>query len=249
MDIPATLADMRRTVDRLLAEGHPDPGAEITMTAPLTANGGGSFTPDDMPPDEWMVDGPLALWPLTVDLLDISGNDNHLTPASGTYALTGDPEGAGLVGGGTFTSAAAFTGGSWTIEAVHSMMSPVGTGGPYLAIVTDGDDTSGAGIFLYDVGIGDAPWLLLPPTTNYDDLPYTTSYQRVHIAAVCDGSSTVLYVNGVAVTTSPDPAPAITPTGAGITVGGTYQAKRQIVLYDYALSSTRVAAHATAAGF
>lgn len=245
----ATLAAMRREVDRLLAEGHRPGPDEYTMTAPLTVNGGGTYTPSDYPPDEWMVDGPLAFWPLTVDLDDISGNDHHLAHAGGEWALTGDPAGPGLVGPGTFTSTAAYTGSAWTMEVVVSLMSPVGDGGTYFAIATDGNSATGAGIFLYDLGVGNAPYVLLPPATNYDGLPYTASYERAHLAVTCDGSVTVLYVNGSPVTTAPDPAPAMTPTGAGVTVGGNVQARRHIVLYDYAISAARVAAHASAAGF
>lgn len=242
---PTLHAEARARLDAL-ERRHSSDGDDFTTHASWTwYTNAGEVAPSDW--STWLDDSPVAFWPLIADLLDVSGNDHHLSAASGSYLV-----GGGLTGAATFTSTAAISGAGWTAEAVLDCnaddYSPSVAGD---CVVAEG--TTGAGLIVYDgPGLGQPFWFGGPGFTIGAG-PYESASIRHHVAVVCSAASTLLYIDGALyVANSAGPAASGGNLYVGVTFGtfGTFTpSKSYVAIYPSALSADRIAAHAAAAGF
>lgn len=196
--------------------------------------------------DAWLVDSPVAFWPLLSDLLDVSGNDHHLSNVTGSYTLS-----SGLSGDATFTSSASVSGSAWTVEAVVDL----NTDNPssILGDLVVGEGATGVGMVIYSgPGLGQPFWLGGPGFTMGPG-PYESTPIRHHIAITYSAGALKLYLDGALYDTGSGGSGG---SGGSIGVGihhgsyGTFEpSKSFIAVYATALSASRVAAHAAAAGY
>ena len=208
---------------------------------------GSSLSPEPEPDwSGWLVDGPAAFWPLVNDLLDVSGNDHHLIPLTGSYAISG-----GLTGDAEFTTGVSLTSGSdWTVEAVVNCNVDdysIGTLGE--AIVVDGDEPGpGAGLTASG-GSGGYPLRFGARATSGPTAaaPYEGTSVPHAVAVAYSGGVTKLYVDGLLVDTVAGGGGA---TGTVFRFGGFGtatvfpQRKSYVAIYPTALTADRIAAHA-----
>lgn len=243
---PALLSDARARL-AALERRHSSDGDDLTTDIEWVwvgdTGGGAPLEPDWSP---WLDDGPVAFWPLLSDLLDVSGNDYHLSLASGSYLIAG-----GLTGDATFTSSASVSGSAWTVEAVIDMNTdyPVSILGEMVV----GEGTSGVGMAVYHgPGLGQPFWLGGPGFTIGPG-PYESTPIRHHIAITYSSGALKLYVDGALYdTNSGGSGGGGGAIGVGIDPGsyGTFEpSKSYVAVYPSALTAVRVAAHAAAAGF
>lgn len=196
---------------------------------------------------EILADGPVAYWPLSGSLEDVSGNGHHLVRTAGEYEWV-----YGMLSGGAFASTADLGTGDWTVRAVVNIGYYSGAGGYVI-----GDGASGGGLipptgaglaWVRSGGMGQ-PWEGLytsgglPGPGGADWAPdqyYSPVENRLVTAvAICTGGTVELWIDGeLAGTGSGDSA-----TGSPLVLedwdAGTGR-RGQIAVFDQALSPFRV---------
>ena len=199
---------------------------------------------------EILADGPVAYWPLSGSLEDVSGNGHHLVRTAGEYEWF-----YGMLSGGAFSTTADLGTGDWTIRATVNIGYYSGQGGWVI-----GDGASGGGLIpptgaglawvrsggmgqpwegLFTsgglTGFGGADW---QPPAYYSPV----ENRLVEAVAICAGGTVELWIDGELVGSGSGDAATGSPLVLEDWDAGTGR-RGQIAVFNYALSPFRANVH------
>ncbi len=212
-----------------------------------------------------LADAPVAYYPLATNGDDASGNGYNATPTNVTWetaatAGTGWPAAfagaAGLNGSSSFLSMPSGVNPSgWTALSVEAWVEFTGsTGGNPRWVANGHTDSDGHGFELFTSGGESNPEFVTAGTGGAGDSTTATTTGWHFLAGTYDGTTQILYLDGVAVASAAaggtavqaaahPPAIGYNPSYSGDYVPGL---EAQVAIYHGVLTPTQIAAHNTA---